>query len=187
MRSQRSKMPSYRRTTNCTYLIENLILTKCSSLSYPHLTSAPEQGTSCCIASLDPEANGYLWGQICKPRCQVACERLYTPQGVEMDIQMDIYGLDWPNNQGRYLSKSAEQSSEPGCGLKTETLPLLYIQHIYKNFKSYTWGKVLVLNIHLIWNATPQSLLALLSCCPILPINKPRQLIWRSGIRSSNE
>ena len=34
--------------------------------------------------------SGYLWGQICKPWRQVACERLYTPQGVEMDIQMDM-------------------------------------------------------------------------------------------------
>ena len=37
-----------------------------------------------------PGANGYLWGQICKPWYQVACEQLYTPQGVEMDIQIDI-------------------------------------------------------------------------------------------------
>ena len=184
MRSQRLKMPSYRRTTNCKYLIDNLILIKCSSFPYPHLTSAPEQGNSGCIASLDPGANGYLWGQICKPWCQVACERLYTPQGVDMDIQMDIYGLDWPNDQGRYFR--AEQSPEPGCGLKTVSLPLLYIQHIYKNLKSYTWGKVLVLNINLIWHVTLQSLLALLSCCPILPI-KPRQLIWRSSTRSLNE
>ena len=36
------------------------------------------------------EQSGYLWGQICKPWCQVACERLYAPQGVEMDIQMDM-------------------------------------------------------------------------------------------------
>ena len=36
------------------------------------------------------EQSGYLWGQICKPWRQVACERLYTPQGVEMDIQMDM-------------------------------------------------------------------------------------------------
>ena len=54
---------------------------------------------------------------------KVACERLYTPQGVEMDICMDIYGLYKPNDQGRFLSKSAEQRSEPGCGLKTVTLP----------------------------------------------------------------
>ena len=37
-----------------------------------------------------------------------------------------IYGLQRSNDQGRYLSKSAEQSSEPGCGLKTVTLTLLY-------------------------------------------------------------
>ena len=36
------------------------------------------------------EQSGYLWGQICKPWRQVACERLYTPRGVEMDIQMDM-------------------------------------------------------------------------------------------------
>ena len=36
------------------------------------------------------EQSGYLWGQVCKPWRQVACERLYTPQGVEMDIQMDM-------------------------------------------------------------------------------------------------
>ena len=36
------------------------------------------------------EQSGYLWGQICKPWRQVACERLYTAQGVEMDIQMDM-------------------------------------------------------------------------------------------------
>ena len=36
------------------------------------------------------EQSGYLWGQICKPWRQVACERLYAPQGVEMDIQMDM-------------------------------------------------------------------------------------------------
>ena len=36
-----------------------------------------------------------------------------------------IYGPYRPNDQGRYLSKSAEQSSEPGCGLKTVTL--LYV------------------------------------------------------------
>ena len=36
------------------------------------------------------EQSGYLWGQICKPWRQVACERLYTLQGVEMDIQMDM-------------------------------------------------------------------------------------------------
>ena len=36
------------------------------------------------------EQSGYLWGQICKPWRQVACERLYTPQGVEMDIKMDM-------------------------------------------------------------------------------------------------
>ena len=29
-----------------------------------------------------------------------------------------------PNDQGRYMSKSAEQSSEPGRGLKTVTLPV---------------------------------------------------------------
>ena len=36
-----------------------------------------------------------------------------------------IYGLLSPNDQGRYLSKSAEQSSEPGCGLKPVTLLLI--------------------------------------------------------------
>ena len=40
-----------------------------------------------------------------------------------------------PNDQGRYLSKSAEQSSEPGCGLKTVTLPLpLYSNYHYKPY-----------------------------------------------------
>ena len=68
----------------------------------------------------------YLWGQICKPWRQVACERLYTPQGVELVIQMDMDSKR-PNDRGRYLSKSAEQSSEPGCGLKTVTLLLLYL------------------------------------------------------------
>ena len=43
-----------------------------------------------------------------------------------MVIQMDMDSTR-PNDQGRYLSKSAEQSSEPGCGLKTVTLPLLYL------------------------------------------------------------
>ena len=36
------------------------------------------------------EQSGYLLRQICKPRRQVVCERLSTPQGVEMDIQMDM-------------------------------------------------------------------------------------------------
>ena len=65
---------------------------------------APEQGTSRCIASLDPGAIGYLWGQICKPQRQVACEGLYTPQGVELDIQMDIWTVQaqWP---GKVLVK----------------------------------------------------------------------------------
>ena len=40
-----------------------------------------------------------------------------------MDIQTDMDSKR-PNDQGRYLSKSAEQSSEPGCGLKTMILPL---------------------------------------------------------------
>ena len=43
--------------------------------------------------------------------------------GVEMVIQTDMDSKRH-NDQGRYLSKSAEQSSEPGCGLKTVTLPL---------------------------------------------------------------
>ena len=37
-----------------------------------------------------------------------------------MVIQTDM-DSERPNDQGRYLSKSAEQSSEPGCGLKTVT------------------------------------------------------------------
>ena len=39
--------------------------------------------------------------------CRVAMlhERLYTPQGVEMDIQMDICGLEMSNDQGRYFVK----------------------------------------------------------------------------------
>ena len=43
-----------------------------------------------------------------------------------MVIQTDMDSKR-PSDQRRYLSKSAEQSSEPGCGLKTVTLPLLYI------------------------------------------------------------
>ena len=68
------------------------------------LVVPPEQGASRCIASFDPGANGYLWGQICKPWRQVACERLYTPRGVEMDIQMDIWIVkaQWP---GKVLVK----------------------------------------------------------------------------------
>ena len=42
-----------------------------------------------------------------------------------MDVQMDIYGLESPNDQIRYLSTSAEQSFEPGCGLKTVTLSIM--------------------------------------------------------------
>ena len=37
-------------------------------------------------------------------------------------ISRRIWTVKRPNDQGRYLSKSAEQSSEPGCGLKTVTL-----------------------------------------------------------------
>ena len=86
-----------------------------SRVQYPAAATArcaPEQGTSRCTASLDPGGNGYLWGQICKPWRKVACERLYTPQGVEMVIHTDM-DSKWPNDHGRYLSKSAEQSSEP--------------------------------------------------------------------------
>ena len=43
-----------------------------------------------------------------------------------MVIQTDVDSKR-PNDQGRYLSKSAEQSSEPGCGLKIVTLLLLFI------------------------------------------------------------
>ena len=66
-----------------------------------------------------------LWGQICKPWRKVACERLYTPQGVEMDIEMDVWTVkaQWP---GKVLVKSAQQSSEPGCGLKTVTSPFFF-------------------------------------------------------------
>ena len=42
-----------------------------------------------------------------------------------MDIQTDMDSKR-PNDQGRYLSKSAEQSSEPGCGLKIVTTFTLY-------------------------------------------------------------
>ena len=42
-----------------------------------------------------------------------------------MVIQTDMDSKR-PNDQGRYLSKSTELSSEPGCGLKTVTLPLLH-------------------------------------------------------------
>ena len=98
--------------------------------------------------------NGYLWGQICKQWRRVACERLYTPQGVEMDIQTDMDSKR-SNDQGRYLSKSAEQSSEPGCGLKTVTL-LTFIS----TFDHY-WGepfiikstfkKLMTVLLHLCW------------------------------------
>ena len=40
-------------------------------------------------------------------------------------------------SQGRYLSKSAEQSSEPGCGLKTVTL--LFLTLIYYHDISLQW------------------------------------------------
>ena len=46
-----------------------------------------------------------------------------------MVIQTDMDSKR-PNDQGRYLSKSAEQSSEPGCGLKTVTLLLLCMSQI---------------------------------------------------------
>ena len=49
-----------------------------------------------------------------------------------MDIQTDMDSKR-PNDQGRYLSNSAEQSFEPGCGLKTVTLPLLYNLSLDKN------------------------------------------------------
>ena len=39
-----------------------------------------------------------------KPWRQVACERLYTPQGIEMVIQTDMDSKR-PIDQGRYLSK----------------------------------------------------------------------------------
>ena len=42
-----------------------------------------------------------------------------------MVIQTDMDSKR-PNDQGRYFSKSAEQSSEPGCGLKTVTLLYLF-------------------------------------------------------------
>ena len=42
-----------------------------------------------------------------------------------MVIQTDMDSKR-PNDQGRYLSKSAEQRSEPGCGLKTVTLPFTF-------------------------------------------------------------
>ena len=38
---------------------------------------------------LSPGTNGYQWGQIYKLWLKIACEQLYTPRGVEMDIQMD--------------------------------------------------------------------------------------------------
>ena len=69
------------------------------------------------------EQSGYLWGQVCKPWRQVACERLYTPQGVEMDIQMD---MEYKGPMTREGTCQSLQSSEPGCGLKTVTLLLLY-------------------------------------------------------------
>ena len=71
------------------------------------LLVVPVQGTSRCIASVDPGANGYRWGQIYKPRRQVACERLYTPQGVEMDIQRYLCNVKarWP---GKVLVCRAE-------------------------------------------------------------------------------
>ena len=68
---------------------------------YPASVSArcaSKQGTSHCIGSLDPGANGLLWGQMCKPWRQVVCERLYTSQGAKNDIQMDVYIVkaQWP-------------------------------------------------------------------------------------------
>ena len=53
-----------------------------------------------------------------------------------MVIQTDMDSKR-PNDQGRYLSKSAEQSSEPGCGLKTVTLLLLYIPKLQR---LHRWG-----------------------------------------------
>ena len=50
--------------------------------------------------------------------------------GVEKHIKMDIWIVkaQWP---GKYLSKSAEQSSEPRCGLRTVTLLFLMFQSIF--------------------------------------------------------
>ena len=42
-----------------------------------------------------------------------------------MDIPTDVDSKS-PNDQGRYLSNSAEQSSEPGRGFKTVTLPFTF-------------------------------------------------------------
>ena len=45
--------------------------------------------------------------------------KLHCSSRPRKDIQ--IGGLVKPNDQGRHLSKTAQQSSEPGCGLKTVT------------------------------------------------------------------
>ena len=66
------------------------------------------------------------------------CEGIFVRRGAKLRvsgcilprelrwISRWIYGMCRPNDLGRYLSKSAEQTSEPGCGLKTVTLPSLF-------------------------------------------------------------
>ena len=90
---------------------------------------APEQGTSCCVASLDPGANGYLWGQICKPWCQVAYERLYTPQGVEMDIQMDLWTVKGPMTREGTCQSLQSRALSLDVDLKQWLYLYLYLPH----------------------------------------------------------
>ena len=92
-----------------------------------------KQGTSRCIASLDPGANGE--GRFLSRGAKLRVSGCILPRELRWKFRW-IYGLYRPNDQGRYLSKSAAQSSEPGCGLKTVTLPLPLICRKFMNWWS---------------------------------------------------
>ena len=84
------------------------------------------------------EQSGYLWGQICKPWRQVACERLYTPQGVEMDIQMDMECKGPMTREGTCQSLQSRALS-----LDVNSKQWLYfICELCGIFYDFFWGKI---------------------------------------------
>ena len=79
------------------------------------------------------EQSGYLWGQICKPWRQVACERLYTPQGVEMDIQMDMECKGPMTREGTCQSL---QSRALSLDVDSKQWLYLYLYHMWLSVKT---------------------------------------------------
>ena len=72
----------------------------------------------------------YMLRGMCNTAYDFTYDDPYWPICTLRCISRWIYGLYRPNDQGRYLSMSAHQSSEPGCGLETVTLPFTLCQEL---------------------------------------------------------